>query len=74
MQTVEMDMAFSFVCPECGHRTYVDAVTAEFTPQEADDIADEFGFDEPPRTGEWATYPSDVECEKCQAEFSTGVE
>ena len=65
----QLDTAFAFSCPQCGVRNFVEAVTCEFSPDDQVQIAVEIG--EIPRTGEWDTYPDEVECVGCGTVYQT---
>jgi rubredoxin len=70
MQTtrrVEIKLAFSFHCPECGEENFVNSVLHEFTPEERADMEEQTG--ESPETGYWVTHPEQVKCRRCAAEF-----
>lgn len=67
-ETVDLKLAFSYICPECQSKQYVDAVLHEFTPDEQADSEDEIG--EKPVTGDWVTCPDVVKCGECGCEWS----
>jgi rubredoxin len=66
-QTVEVQLAFSFVCPACGRKTYVDPVIYEFAPDERSEVAEDIGVT--PNTGDWLTHPEQVACDGCGHEY-----
>jgi hypothetical protein len=66
-KTVEIRLAFSFTCLECGQETFVNSVVHEFSPEEQADMADDLG--EKPQTGYWLTHPENVSCKHCGAQF-----
>lgn len=66
-QTVEVRLAFSFDCAQCGQENFVNSVMHEFTPAEQAEYAEELG--ERPQTGSWLTHPDHVTCQSCGAEF-----
>jgi hypothetical protein len=67
METVEVRLAFSFVCPSCGKETFVNSVMHEFTLEEQSEMAQELG--ERPQTGHWITHPENVACSGCCKNF-----
>jgi len=67
MKTVEVQLAFSFQCPECGRENFVRSVMHEFTPDEQKEMAEDLG--EKPQTGHWLTHPEHVLCGKCGSQF-----
>jgi transcription elongation factor Elf1 len=66
-KTVEVRLAFSFDCPECGQENFVRSVLHEFSPDEQRELAEDIG--EKPQTGSWITHPEQVICGNCKAEF-----
>lgn len=64
MSTVTVQMAFSFWCPECSSKHFVDSVPAELDAEDiADAVDDGFG------ATDFVTFPDEVECGKCGKSF-----
>jgi rubredoxin len=66
-KTVEVRLAFSFECPDCGAETFVNSVLHEFGPDEQAELTEELG--ERPETGGWITHPDQVTCHRCRHEY-----
>ena len=60
---VQVDLAYTWVCPSCSARNYERAVVKEFSEQEAAELAEDEGF--VPQTGQWVTHPDELECLTC---------
>ena len=66
-RTVEVALAFVYICPDCGRENFVRSVLHEFTREEQLEYQKELG--QTPQTGSWATHPDQVVCENCGADF-----
>lgn len=67
VETIEISLAFAFVCSHCGKENFVRGVLHEFTGDEKAEYAAEIG--ERPETGQWITHPEHVTCNGCGADF-----
>lgn len=66
-RTIELHTAYAFDCDECGHENFVRAVVHEFSPEEKEEMQEEFG--ESGATGDFVSIPSIVRCSHCGCEF-----
>jgi hypothetical protein len=76
---IEVRHAWEWTCEDCGRNNFVSAVVAEMAPEDRfqfakdNGIIDEFANEAPDdiMDGDFMTFPTEVECEHCGAEFET---
>lgn len=69
-KTVEIFPAFTWVCPNCGHKSFDDLVVAELTPDEKREIAIDHDIDSQ-EFPELLAAPESVECPRCYDTYQT---
>jgi hypothetical protein len=67
---VEMLPAFCWTCERCGLENFVRAVTADFSPEELNELRQEHGVN-PWEAGEFVQKPNTVTCKGCSSKFPT---
>lgn len=67
-ESVDLYLAFGWVCPECGENQYVSGVTEEMSDEDREDILEALGF-ESLSQGEFVDKPDSVVCRSCESEF-----
>ncbi len=68
---VEIHPAFVWTCEECGSENFERAVVHEVSPEEHWELRELYPDQDPDDlgTGTWLTYPGDVACRHCGAQF-----
>ncbi len=67
-ESVDLYIAFGWVCPECGENQYADSVTFEMSDEEREETLESLGMDAD-STGEFHSKPRAVVCKACDSEF-----
>ena len=73
-----LDLAWEWVCPDCGHRNFVSMTSEELTREENEEVfrlenelEDWQEVPEHLHSGMWNTCPKHVTCTKCHSRFRT---
>ncbi len=78
MKTVELNVAYEWICDECGRNNFCSAIVADIPQEEAFEIAKKMGEVEPYEEldpdimHQFQTCPETVTCSHCGEQFSTG--
>lgn len=64
---VVVNLAFTWLCPNCGREHFLHAVIAELSADERADVEQQTG--QRHRTGDLATHPDFVKCDQCAKRF-----
>ena len=61
-----MKQAYAWNCPKCGTRNFCESVPIEVSEEDRENQPEEF---RDALTGDWLTYPDEVDCSKCGREY-----
>ena len=74
MKIVNLSVAYTWLCPECGRRNFAQGIDPkDLTKEELEAARAALGI-EPWEAGELITIPAQVVCRKCNIAFGTKEE